>query len=66
MARALGLSVGMLSILEPAAMERLFEVPAHWRFSLYLCIGWPRFHDDQPLLHRQGWQANQPTTWHPR
>ncbi|MDO5057379.1 MAG: 5,6-dimethylbenzimidazole synthase [Lautropia sp.] len=66
MARALGLGVGMLSILEPAAIERLFEVPPHWRFSLYLCIGWPQFHDDQPLLHRQGWQANQPTTWQPR
>ena len=63
MARVQGLGVGMLSILDPQAMERLFAVPSGWRFSLYLCIGWPQFHDDQPLLHRQGWQRNQESPW---
>ena len=62
-ARAYGLGVGMLSILDPQAMERLFEVPESWRFSLYLCIGWPQFTDDQPLLHRNGWQENTATEW---
>lgn len=62
-ARALGLGVGMVSILDPRAMERLFEVPESWRFNLYLCIGRPEFTDDTPLLHRNGWQCNTPTRW---
>lgn len=62
-ARALGLGVGMVSILDPQEMERLFAVPDDWRFSLYLCIGWPCFSDDTPLLHRSGWQENTPTVW---
>ena len=33
-ARAHGLGVGMLSILDPQAMEALFGTPASWRFSL--------------------------------
>ena len=65
-ARAHGLGVGMLSILDPQAMEALFQTPATWRFNLYLCIGWPLFHDDQPLLHRLGWQENVLTVWEAR
>jgi len=64
--RAHGLGVGMLSIIDPQAMEALFQTPTSWRFSLYLCIGWPQFHDDQPLLHRQGWQENTQTAWETR
>lgn len=63
MARVHGLGVGMVSILDPRAMEALLGVPSSWRFNLYLCIGWPRFTDDQPLLHRQGWQTNEATPW---
>lgn len=64
-ARSLGLGVGMVSILDPLAMERLFAVPANWRFSLYLCVGWPSFTDDTPLLHKCGWQENSRTDWRP-
>lgn len=63
MARAMGLGVGMVSILDPDEMARIFSAPPGWQFSLYLCIGWPEFHDDQPLLHRNGWQENVGTTW---
>lgn len=62
-ARAYGLGVGMLTILDAAAMQQLFEVPPHWRFSMYLCIGWPQSSDDMPLLHRQGWQENTERPW---
>ncbi len=62
-ARAENLGVGMVSILEPEDMARLFDVPESWRFAFYLCIGVPEFTDDTPLLHRAGWQANTPTTW---
>lgn len=63
LARAHGLGVGMVSILDAQAMQQLFEVPPHWRLSLYLCIGWPKFHDDMPLLHRQQWQDNTHRPW---
>ncbi|MGY6548233.1 MAG: 5,6-dimethylbenzimidazole synthase [Roseinatronobacter sp.] len=65
-ARAHGLGVGMLSILDPDEMARLCRAEPGWRFFSYLCIGIPEFEDDTPLLHRAGWQANAPTIWHPR
>lgn len=62
-ARSHGLGVGMVSILNPGAMEQLFEVPESWRFSFYLCIGWPEFKSDTPLLHELGWQENIEQNW---
>lgn len=62
-ARAFGLGAGMVSILDPHAMQELFDVPPSWRFSFYLCIGWPSFTDDTPLLHKCGWQENSKTQW---
>lgn len=65
-ARAENLGLGMVSILEPGRIERLFNVPDGWEFSAYLCLGWPEFSDDTPLLHRAGWQENRPTEWQER
>lgn len=65
-ARAENLGVGAVSILEPEVVERLFDVPAHWEFSAYLCIGKPAFTDDTPLLHRAEWQRNEGTVWERR
>ena len=65
-ARAENLGVGMLSILRPERMVALFDVPESWRFTAYLCVGYPDFEDDTPLLHREGWQENTETTWQER
>lgn len=65
-ARAENLGLGMVSILDPKAVEELFAVPPGWRFSAYLCLGWPAFTDDTPLLHRTHWQENRPTRWERR
>lgn len=65
-ARAQNIGLGMVSILDPAVMMRLFDVPPGWEFSAYLCLGLPEFTDDTPLLHRAGWQENTPTTWEDR
>ena len=62
-ARAENLGLGMVSILDPDEIERLFDVPPSWSFTAYLCLGWPEFQDDTPLLHRAGWQENTPTHW---
>lgn len=65
-ARAANLGLGMVSILDPEGMERLFEVPQGWEFSAYLCIGHPEFTDDTPLLHRAGWQETIAHPWETR
>lgn len=65
-ARAANLGMGMVSILDPKAIERIFSVPNDWEFSAYLCVGWPEFMDDTPLLHRAGWQENRETFWEDR
>ena len=65
-ARAANLGMGMVSILDPAAMERIFAVPEDWAFTAYLCLGHAEWDDDTPLLHRAGWQENAPTLWEMR
>lgn len=62
-ARAQNLGVGMVSILDPAGIERLLEVPGDWRFTAWLCVGYPEFDDDLPLLHRAQWQENAEGAW---
>ena len=65
-ARAENLGLGIVSILAPKAMEKLFAVPDGWEFAAYLCLGHPEFTDDTPLLHRQGWQENLSCLWEDR
>jgi 5,6-dimethylbenzimidazole synthase len=65
-ARAHGLGLGMVSILDPEAIKTLLKAPPSWRFSCYLCLGFPAFEDDTPLLHRQGWQSNTARPWETR
>ncbi|MFZ1663256.1 MAG: 5,6-dimethylbenzimidazole synthase [Paracoccaceae bacterium] len=65
-ARAEYLGIGMVSILGPERMESLFAMPDGWEFSAYLCLGYPAFKDDTPLLHRVGWQENRETLWEDR
>ena len=62
-ARAENLGLGLVSILEPAVIARLLDVPPNWRFTAYICLGWPEFTDDTPLLHRVDWQRNTATPW---
>jgi 5,6-dimethylbenzimidazole synthase len=59
-ARAEGIGVGWLSILEPAAVADILDVPAHWKLIAYLCLGFPQAEDDVPELIRRGWEQRQP------
>ena len=56
-ARAAGLGVGWVSILDPAAVANALEVPAAWRLIAYLCVGWPETEHLDPELERYGWQS---------
>lgn len=62
-ARADNIGVGWVSILDPAALHTTLGTPADWDLTAYLCIGLPETHNDTPLLHRTGWQADTPTRW---
>lgn len=55
-ARAHGIGVGWVSILEPEAVTRLLDVPEAWRLVAYLCVGHPVEEHCDPELVRHGWQ----------
>jgi 5,6-dimethylbenzimidazole synthase len=55
-ARAEGIGVGWVSILEPASLAAMLDVPSHWKFIAYLCLGFPQSEDDVPELARKGWE----------
>ncbi len=59
-ARARGLGVGWVSILDPCEIATLLDVPAVWRLIAYLCIGYPQEEHLDPELERYGWQARLP------
>lgn len=55
-ARAHGVGLGWVSILDPAEVDRTLDVPAAWRLVGYLCLGFPQVEHDTPELVRAGWQ----------
>lgn len=56
-ARARGVGLGWVSILDPDTVTRHLDVPYHWAFIGYLCIGYPKEVHDVPELERRKWQA---------
>jgi 5,6-dimethylbenzimidazole synthase len=56
-ARAAGLGVGWVSILEPRAISRSFDLLPSWKLIAYLCVGWPDEEHLDPELERHRWQA---------
>jgi 5,6-dimethylbenzimidazole synthase len=59
-ARAHGLGVGWVSILDPATIAEALDVPSAWTFIAYLCVGFPLEEHLIPELERAGWQAREP------
>jgi 5,6-dimethylbenzimidazole synthase len=55
-ARSVGLGLGWVSILDPAAVAAALEVPAAWMFVGYFCLGTPQTETDMPELEREGWE----------
>jgi 5,6-dimethylbenzimidazole synthase len=55
-ARAEGLGLGWVSILDPLAVATALDVPRGWEFIAYLCLGWPAEEHLDPELARHGWQ----------
>jgi 5,6-dimethylbenzimidazole synthase len=57
-ARAQGIGVGWVSILDPRQVGRTLDVPAEWNLIAYLCVGFPREEHLDPELERHHWQAH--------
>ncbi len=59
-ARAEGLGLGWVSILDPSRMAEILDVPAEWTFIGYFCLGYPESEDATPELERAGWEQRRP------
>lgn len=59
-ARAEGIGMGWVSILDPARMSEILEVPPEWISIGHLCLGYPQAEDDTPALERAGWEHRHP------
>lgn len=55
-ARARGLGVGWVSILDPAQMTRDLDIPKDWSLVAYLCVGYPETVSETPELETIGWE----------
>lgn len=58
-ARAQGIGVGWVSILDPKDLAKALDVPEAWALVAYLCIGWPEEEHREPELARAGWEQRQ-------
>lgn len=59
-ARAIGLGLGWVSLLDPARLNRDIDTPESWHLVAYLCLGWPHGVSLMPELEIKGWEARAP------
>ncbi len=59
-ARAEGIGVGWVSILDPATVKKLLEIPPAIVLVAYLCLGYPVQFEDRPMLEQAGWESRTP------
>jgi 5,6-dimethylbenzimidazole synthase len=55
-ARAEGIGLGWVSILDPVRLAADLDVPRAWTFIAYLCIGYPANNSDIPELEHAHWE----------
>ena len=56
-ARADGIGMGWVSILDPVAVTRVLDVPSGWSLVAYLCLGIPAEEHLDPELERHHWES---------
>jgi 5,6-dimethylbenzimidazole synthase len=59
-ARAEGIGVGWVSILDRPAVEKLLRLPAGVELVAYLCVGYPVEFRPRPMLEEVGWKGRRP------
>jgi 5,6-dimethylbenzimidazole synthase len=55
-ARAEGIGMGWVSILNPDKIVAILEIPADWKLIGYFCLGYPAREEDVPCLETAGWE----------
>lgn len=55
-ARAEGIGMGWVSILDPAPLNRDLDVAPDWRLIGYFCVGYPATLQDTPELEQMRWE----------
>lgn len=55
-ARAEGIGLGWVSILEPQRLAEILEVPPEWSLIGYFCLGYPQGDTTTPELEEVGWE----------
>jgi len=60
-ARADGIGMGWVSIIDPDRAARDMGVPAGWRLVALMCVGYPESAQDEPELERAGWEPREGT-----
>jgi 5,6-dimethylbenzimidazole synthase len=55
-ARARGIGLGWVSIVDPGPVAALLDAPPGWTLVAILCLGYPAEAADTPELERRGWQ----------
>jgi 5,6-dimethylbenzimidazole synthase len=55
-ARAEGIGLGWVSILDPLRVAEILGVPRAWRLVAHLCLGYPETDADSPELEREQWE----------
>ena len=59
-ARAEGVGVGWVSIVEPRALSDLLQLPETVFPLAYLCVGYPQEFRERPMLEEVGWRERLP------
>jgi 5,6-dimethylbenzimidazole synthase len=59
-ARAEGIGMGWVSILDPAEVAATLDVPASWKLIGYFCLGYPEAESETPELERVAWERRRP------
>ena len=60
-ARAEGVGMGWVSILDPQEVAAALGVSADWKLVGYFCLGYPQAEDVRPALERAGWERRRPS-----
>ncbi len=61
LARAEGIGMGWVSILDPERVAAILDVPRAWRFIGYFCLGFPQDDGLVPELERERWEQRRPS-----
>jgi 5,6-dimethylbenzimidazole synthase len=60
LARAEGIGMGWVSILDPVSVSTALDVSPDWHFIGYFCLGYAEAADTVPALERAGWEQRRP------